>query len=154
MQKLNNCAATLIKLATLVNITLFWNLQLLKAQIQSFNYKSGQKVHWHMHINWNFGLQQFALPFPSSSSYIPSRRVITFNSILSCSFCFLSLSWLSLYSSGGIAGSAAARFLSAINSPTDGTSVYFSVVISTLPTLSLLRGRWSLKKGVFPPMCR
>lgn len=40
-----------------------------------------------MHINWNFGLQQFALPFPSSSSYIPSRRVITFNSILSCSFC-------------------------------------------------------------------
>lgn len=63
-----------------------------------------------MHINWNLGLQQFALPFPSSSSYIPSRRVITFNSILSCSFCFLSLSWLSLYSSAGIAGSAAARF--------------------------------------------
>lgn len=102
-----------------------------------------------MHINWNFGLQQFALPFPSSSSYIPSRRVITFNSILSCSFCFLSLSWLSLYSSAGIAGSAAARFLSAINGPTDGTSVYFSVVISTLPTLSLLRGRWSLKKRSF-----
>lgn len=90
-----------------------------------------------MHINWNFGLQQFALPFPSSSSYIPSRRVITFNSILSCSFCFLSLSWLSLYSSAGIAGSAAARFLSAINGPTDGTSVYFSVVISTLSTLFL-----------------
>lgn len=152
MQKLNNCAATLIELATLVNITLFSNLQLLKAQIQSFNYKSGQKVHWHMHINWNLDLKQFALPFPSSSSYIPSRRVITFNSILSCSFCFLSPSWLSLYSSAGIAGSAAAR-LSAINGPTDGTSVYFSVVISTLPTLFLTSdGLW--KKGVFPPMCR
>lgn len=104
-----------------------------------------------MHINWNLGLQQFALPFPSLSSYIPSRRAITFNSTLSCSFCFLSLSWFSLYSSAGISGSAAARFLSAINGPTDGTSVYFSVVISTLLTLSLLhgRGRWSLKKRSF-----
>lgn len=93
-----------------------------------------------MHNNWNLGLQQSAFPFPSSSTYIPSQRVITFNSILSRSFCFLSLSCLSLYSYAGISGSAAARFLFAINGPTDGTSVYFSVAIFTLPTLSLLHG--------------